>query len=548
MAIGTIGVPAPHVFARGTLRPAAAPELALDRDQVAYVPELFDIHVMAFADDSETTVQALQDIFHIERGDAQRLIFDAPVVVKRAAPPDLAEVLLDALSQLGAQVVIMPSRERERGRARAAAPAAQPFAAPPPAPVPEPAPAAVSAAKWGGLDLQAGQSPVRRAAPEQAWNRLSSIPPVLGGDDDSEPDEHNANSDPLELDVHRDGANDRLRAALAAADRSRARAPAAEMSVPPSARKSLGSPGRASMAPGTPRSDGFDHTPLATSLSPASLAPALHNPSPSLRPSLPAHGSPPSPPPARPSPPPMRAKRPPMPPPPPGAAPPRPPPPPRKPGMPPPPPQAGTDLGLGTVPPLPLLSPLDSSKPRRDSLPAARTSFRPVLSDRPRFEHRDIDGPSALHLPRIDVSTPLLKPSPSADAAAVNATSAGSSAQAAAPLARGNAQAREPSQRIVTAQTREPSQRIVTAQTREPSQRVATEGSAKKPAETVPEKPKPIPARGRALVEIGAGMLVFYLGLHMDNTILHGNASATWLVLHAFALYAIGSGIGGLWP
>jgi hypothetical protein len=159
-----------------------------------------------------------------------------------------------------------------------------------------------------------------------------------------------------------------------------------------------------------------------------------------------------------------------------------------------------------------------------------------VLSDRPRFEHRDIDGPSALHLPRIDVSTPLLRASPSAEAAAATATNAGSSTQAAAPPARGNAQAREPSQRIVTAQTREPSQRI------------AIESNAKKPAETVPEKPKPIPARGRALVEIGAGMLVFYLGLHMDNTILHGNASASWIVLHAFGLYAIGSGIGGLWP
>jgi hypothetical protein len=50
------------------------------------------------------------------------------------------------------------------------------------------------------------------------------------------------------------------------------------------------------------------------------------------------------------------------------------------------------------------------------------------------------------------------------------------------------------------------------------------------------------------LLEIGFGILVFYLGLHMDNTVLHGNATLTWTMLHTFALYAIGAGIAGLWP
>lgn len=57
-----------------------------------------------------------------------------------------------------------------------------------------------------------------------------------------------------------------------------------------------------------------------------------------------------------------------------------------------------------------------------------------------------------------------------------------------------------------------------------------------------------MPARGRALLEIGAGILIFYLGLHLDNTVLHGNASTIWTVLHAFALYGIGAGIAELWP
>jgi hypothetical protein len=346
------------------------------------------------------------------------------------------------------------------------------------------------------------------------------MPAALGGGEEFDPDDATANSDPLELDAHNEGANDRLRAALAAAERGRAMAPAAELSLPPSQRMSL--PGAASLAPPKRLSDAFDHPPLSNSLPPASLAPVQRDAA-SLRPPA-TRGSPPPPPGKRAQPPP-----------PPGAAAPRPPPPPRKPGMPPPPPpQAGTDLGLGTVPPLPPLLAAPEASARRDSLSAApRSSFRPVISERPRFQHREMEALPELHLPRIDVSTPLLRPAPQADPAA-------NASPPKAGAATGGTKDKEPT--LTGLNTR------ANAAMREPSQRVATETAAKKPEAPTAEKPRAVPARGRALLEIVAGLLVFYLGLHMDNSILHGDASITWLILHAFGLYAIGSGIAGLWP
>ena len=51
-----------------------------------------------------------------------------------------------------------------------------------------------------------------------------------------------------------------------------------------------------------------------------------------------------------------------------------------------------------------------------------------------------------------------------------------------------------------------------------------------------------------ALVELAAGLAVFAAGLQLDNTVLHGNANTLWLVLHAFALYGVGSGLYGMRP
>ena len=131
----------------------------MDRDQLAYVPELFDIHVMAFADDSDAAVSALQEIFRIERDDAQRLIADAPVVVKRAAAPDVAEVLLDALTMIGAQVVLLPSRERERTPARR---------------TPDPVAAAAAGATPTPVASTPAPAPSAREVSNAAINALSS--------------------------------------------------------------------------------------------------------------------------------------------------------------------------------------------------------------------------------------------------------------------------------------------------------------------------------------------------------------------------------------
>ena len=154
----------------------------MHRPEIEPVPELFDIHVMAFADESATAVDALARIFGIERRDAQRLIADAPVVVKRAATPQVADALLDALGEIGAQVVLLPS-------SRAAPTPQLPVSGPvevsqtqraeqpveeserdffaidpkPSDPAPPPNRAAQEAAGWGGLDL-AASSP-RLAAP-----------------------------------------------------------------------------------------------------------------------------------------------------------------------------------------------------------------------------------------------------------------------------------------------------------------------------------------------------------------------------------------------
>ena len=147
-----------------------------------------------------------------------------------------------------------------------------------------------------------------------------------------------------------------------------------------------------------------------------------------------------------------------------------------------------------------------------------------------------MDAGEAMKLPRIDVSTPLLRPSPSAEAAAT-AHAGRPSTTTATPDA---------NSKPARAGGREPSTRIATQGAQ--SSPAAQDGAAQPSAEQVAAKPKVAPARGRALVEIAFGMLIFYVGLHMDNTVLHGNASLTWMLLHAIGVYAIGTGLRGLWP
>ncbi len=115
---------------------------------------------MMFTDRSSATASALQQAFAIEHEVALRLLSQAPVVVKRAASPDVAAVLLDALQSLGAQVVLLPSAAQG-------------------------APAAVDAGgaretpKWGALDLE--PAPARAAGAREPEPRAASIPIAATG-------------------------------------------------------------------------------------------------------------------------------------------------------------------------------------------------------------------------------------------------------------------------------------------------------------------------------------------------------------------------------
>ena len=73
---------------------------------------------MMFADRSSVAVSALQRAFALERDAAEKLLADAPIVVKRAATPEVAAALIDVLNQLGAQVVLLPSAAPRADRRR----------------------------------------------------------------------------------------------------------------------------------------------------------------------------------------------------------------------------------------------------------------------------------------------------------------------------------------------------------------------------------------------------------------------------------------------
>jgi hypothetical protein len=142
-------------------------------------PELFDIHVMLFAGDAEQTVAALAERFSIDRDAAERLIEDVPVVVKRAADPDVAAEMLDVLGSLGAQVVLLP--------AASAVPAETDLlelkvpSLPPPR-APSKLAQAQPAAGWGGLE----RSAPRRAETADLIARAPLAELDLGGGDEDD--------------------------------------------------------------------------------------------------------------------------------------------------------------------------------------------------------------------------------------------------------------------------------------------------------------------------------------------------------------------------
>lgn len=98
--------------------------------------DVYDVRVVAFAGGSAATLQALQDLFGLDREGAQRLVDSVPIVVRRGAPANEAQTFVDALRGIGAQVALeRPSNSNALERPRPAAPrGAEPVAMPRPAP------------------------------------------------------------------------------------------------------------------------------------------------------------------------------------------------------------------------------------------------------------------------------------------------------------------------------------------------------------------------------------------------------------------------------
>jgi hypothetical protein len=148
-----------------TLFDRQSPKMPKDESEIGEkLPELFDIHVMFFADTSNEAITALQHAFSLERSVAEKLVADVPVMVKRAASPEVADSLLDVLNNLGAQVVLLPSTST-------------------PSVVPDDAAGSLlsgGAPIWGGLDLKAPSQSESRA-------RLPNAQVVSLGRIDAEP-------------------------------------------------------------------------------------------------------------------------------------------------------------------------------------------------------------------------------------------------------------------------------------------------------------------------------------------------------------------------
>jgi ribosomal protein L7/L12 len=158
--------------------------------------DVFDVRVVAFAGGSAATLQALQDLFGLDREGAQRLFDNVPLVVRRAAPANEAQSFVEALRSIGAQVALeRPSNNNGDPAARGAEPMAMPRPAAPGARPPQP-----TAAK---LAPPPPPKPVPGKAPPPPPRNLDVLPrPIMraatadlefdfagpsGGDFDSEP-------------------------------------------------------------------------------------------------------------------------------------------------------------------------------------------------------------------------------------------------------------------------------------------------------------------------------------------------------------------------
>ncbi len=112
--------------------------------------DVFDVRVVAFAGGSARTLQALQELFGLDRAAAQRLIESVPTIVRRAAPANEARDYVDALRGIGAEVSLeRPANTNGSERSVLAKPPPPPAVrrAPPPPPRAAPPPPRTKVAK-----------------------------------------------------------------------------------------------------------------------------------------------------------------------------------------------------------------------------------------------------------------------------------------------------------------------------------------------------------------------------------------------------------------
>jgi hypothetical protein len=458
-------------------------------------PELFDIHVMVFCGDPESTVDGLARFFAIDRAAAARLVEETPVVVKRAAEPDVAAEMLDVLGTLGAQVVLLP--------AASAVPSEtdllelkEPSVAPP-------APAAPRnqspGATWGALEPMA--APEKKRAPRAATVDLIAAAPMAE----------------LELSPSSVAASSETRAAAkSAATLLEARAPT--RSAPPSKRGVIDED--LVIAPLYEPGETQARSRKQLDVNSVSLPPALASTD-SLPPALgePVSSVPPAP--VVQTLPPVRASVP--------------------------------DLGLGSVPPLPALGapggpppvpgaamrggparvPPPSPRPARPQPPPPPGAVPTPAQQRAQYE-RTLDTDASLKLPSLGVS-----PATGAQAAAAKPAGgdnywSGRRAATGATLELGEVEA-------------------VTAPAKLANQPVVTGGAPGEALRDVPMRPirantqqtEAVRSRSavRAALEIGAGMVVFVIFMQSNNSILLGNADVIAIVMHGFAIFGIGAGV-----
>jgi hypothetical protein len=481
---------------------------------------------MMFADRSSAAVLELQRAFALDRAAAERLLDEAPLVVKRAATPEVAAALIDALGQMGAQVVLLPS-----AASAAREPKAEPISHAAPA---TGAKSADDAPAWGGLDL--APTPKAPDRPHVDWGaELAQAPPAApaaarapSSDDDaarqarlSRMKRAQARARELELERQRDEQRERRQEACAGAA-AREDGPG-EFDFGGSGDDASDDAADAAL-PALQIDTGLEIQRNTVSDAPA-RGPAARVPA-----SPPGHAGGTRPATARPiSQPRLEIASVPA---------------PRRAPAPPPPPNAAVSmnppLGLGRVPPLPSVHPQQRPAPPPPAAP-----------------------PRAAAPARAQAAAPV--PARRASAPKAEAVKAGGTKRAA------RSAAREATGRTAAAKSDDSARRDKTLDNYWSSRRV---NEPEAPVRAAPAMPIPGPAtpprigdtsavvhavltatpkqaeRSRALAaaELLAGVLVFVGGVYADNSVLAGSASPASIVLHGFAIFGVLTGLWGLRP